>query len=348
MDSTSPPTPAIDAAADAVWEPPAFRPSRWLRGGHAQTLGGFYLPGKQYPYRATQHRVDLPDGDAIILHDDCPDGWRDDDPAVLLIHGLAGSHASPYMNRIAGRLNDIGVRTFRMDLRGCGAGAKLARLPYHAGRSDDALSAVIRIAELAPRAPLAIVGFSLGGNITLKLLGQRTADVPATVAGAVAVNPAIALAECIAHLDQPLNRLYDRYFVRLLLTHLAQREAGVPEQLLGRKKSPRGLFDFDDRFTAPVSGFRDAADYYAQSSATQFLVKVAVPTLILASRDDPLIPFSTFLQAERPATVQLHLADSGGHLGFVGRAGMDPDRRWMDWRILEWVRRHLGPLSPRE
>src|SRR6202012_3202852 len=91
MDFIASQTFAPDAAADSVWEPPPFRPSRWLRGGHAQTLGGFYLPGQQYPYRATQHRVDLGDGDAIVLHDDRPDGWREDHPAVLLIHGLAGS-----------------------------------------------------------------------------------------------------------------------------------------------------------------------------------------------------------------------------------------------------------------
>ncbi|HVW00402.1 MAG TPA: hypothetical protein VHB77_08680, partial [Planctomycetaceae bacterium] len=125
-------------------------------------------------------------------------------------------------------------------------------------------------------------------------------------------------------------------------------EGGIPEQLRGRTNSPRGLFEFDDRFTAPVSGFRDAADYYAQSSAAQFLAKLSVPTLILASRDDPLIPCHTFLQTERPACVQLHLADAGGHLGFVGRAGTDPDRRWMDWRILDWVLHQLAPLAVRD
>ena len=112
-----------------------------MRGGHLQTIAAGYLPGHKFPYQAVQHTVVLPDGDAIILHDDCPPAWTPSDRVALLIHGLAGCHESPYMVRIAGKLNAIGVRTFRMDLRRSGAGWRLARFPYHAGRSLDALEA---------------------------------------------------------------------------------------------------------------------------------------------------------------------------------------------------------------
>ena len=117
---------------------PPFRQHLLFRGGHAQTLAGAYLPGRRYRYRAEQREVTLPDGDRIVLHDDCPAGWQSGQRAALLIHGLAGSHQSGYMQRIAHKLQARGVRAFRMDLRGCGAGAGLARLPYHSGRSEDA------------------------------------------------------------------------------------------------------------------------------------------------------------------------------------------------------------------
>ncbi len=121
-----------------------------MASGHAQTLAGVYLPAGRYPYRARQHRVALADGDQLVLHDDRPDAWQAGDRAALLIHGLAGCHTSGYMQRIAHKLSARGVRVFRMDLRGCGAGQGLARWPYHSGRTEDAVAALEAIARLRP------------------------------------------------------------------------------------------------------------------------------------------------------------------------------------------------------
>lgn len=313
--------------------PPPFRPHPLVRGGHAQTLVGFYLPGKVTPYRATPHRLALPDGDTLILHDDCPPDWRPHARTVLLVHGLAGCHGSGYMVRIAHKLNARGVRVFRLDLRGCGAGQGLAKQPYHAGRSEDALAAVREIVQLCPDSPLAVVGFSLGGNIVLKMLGEHRTDLPPQLVQAAAICPAIDLAASVAGLNGPATRFYDRYFVRALMDHLG-RQNGFTSTVVRR---PRTLLEFDDCYTAPHSGFGTAAAYYARCSSLQFIPTIQIPTLILTAQDDPLVPVGPIQGLAPHPMLTVRMTASGGHLGFIARPGLDPDCRWMDWRVVEWV-----------
>src|ERR1700722_15549150 len=252
------------------FETPPFEPHPLLRNRHAQTLAGVYLPGGRYPYRAVHYRVVLPDGDAIVLHDDIPEAWQAGGRVALLIHGLAGCHTSPYMVRVAAKLNAVGVRTFRMDLRGCGSGEGLAALPYHAGRSDDAMAALEFIGKLCPQAPVALVGFSLSGNIVLKLLGEAPGAVPANVTKAAAICPAIDLGRCVRSLVGPFQRAYDRYFVRVLSRQIHTNTRLRPDVVpLKTPRRMRSIFDFDDFYTGPVCGFGSADNYYASSSAAR-------------------------------------------------------------------------------
>ena len=145
------------SSASRQQELPAFKPHPLLRSGHLQTLAGLFFPGHLIEYAATRHHVLLDDGDQVVLHDDCPPDWTAGGPAALLIHGLGGSHESVYMRRMAHKLAESGVRAFRMDLRGCGAGIELARLPYHSGRSADAAAALGHIATICPGSPVALV-----------------------------------------------------------------------------------------------------------------------------------------------------------------------------------------------
>jgi hypothetical protein len=261
--------------------------------------------------------VELADGDVIILHDDCPSGWQPGDRAALLIHGLAGCHESRYMERIAHKLGARGVRSFRLDLRGCGAGVGLSRLPYHSGRSEDAAAAIGAVARLAPDSPVTLVGFSLGGNITLKLAGE------------------LADRSC-GNLDS--NRIYDRYFVRLLMRQIEGHRRLLPKAVAALfARPPRSLWEFDDAFTAVTCGFGTADNYYAKASSLPWLADIRLPTLIVSARDDPMIPPDALARASLPGCVRLHMSDHGGHLGFVGRGGQDADRRWMDWRVVDWV-----------
>jgi predicted alpha/beta-fold hydrolase len=303
-----------------------------------QTLAGVYLRGRIYPYRATQHRVAVSDDDAVVLHDDQPAGWRPGDRTALLLHGLSGCHASQYMQRIAAKLNDRGVRTFRKDLRGCGVGAELARLPYHSGRSDDAAAAIRFIGELCPDSPTTIIGFSLGANIVLKLLGELGDDGCAGLDSAVAVCPPVDLMACSKNLGRWSNRIYDGHFVRSLWRAAVER---TPTNGNGHyripERRPRRLYDFDDVYTGPISGFQGAEDYYRTCSSGQFVPAIRKPTLVIASADDPMIPVRLFDRMAWPACVQFHLTAGGGHLGFIGRHGVDADRRWMDWRVVEWI-----------
>ena len=309
-----------------------------MPGGHAQTIFGNLLAGRLAPHRAVLRHVEIGNGDRVALHDDRPDCWNPGGRAALLIHGLAGSHQSPYMVRIAEKLVSRGVRAFRMDLRNCGSGQGLSRAPYHAGRSEDALAAVREVIALCPGSPVGLAGFSLGGNITLKLLGEACDEVPTSVDRAVAVCPALDLARCVEGLRRPGFGIYDRHFVKTLLRQLDASRKLLPDIPAAQfQRLPRRIEEFDEKYTAPVCGFGTAANYYALCSAGQFAARIRVPTLILASRDDPLIPVAIFENLAISPTTTLHIAPSGGHMGFFGRLGVDPDRRWMDWRVVDWI-----------
>lgn len=314
----------------------SFRPHPLLRGGHAQTLAGVYLPGPRVVYRARQHVVTLSDGDQIVLHDDCPPGWCEGDRTALLIHGLAGCHQSRYMSRIAGKLERQGVRTFRMDLRGCGAGLGLARQPYHSGRSEDAAAALETIAELCPSSPTALIGFSLGGNIALKLLGELGDKRCGNLDRTVAICPPFDLLPAVIHLHRNLGRLYERYFVRRLMMQVHQRERAFPNlPAVVIRRTPRSLYEFDDVFTGPVCGFGNADEYYRLASAARVCESIRLPALVIGAADDPLVPSAPLERLRGCPTVELQITRHGGHLGFIGwREG---NGRWLDARIAEWV-----------
>ena len=318
--------------------PHEFHPHALLRGGHAQTLAGAFLPWRRVAHSAVPRRVTLADGDVLVLHDDCPPDWQAGDRIAVLMHGLAGDHQSGYMVRVTARMAERGIRTFRLDLRGCGAGAGLARKPYHAGCSDDVRQVVEFLESICPESPICLIGFSLSGNIVLKYVGEAPEHLPATLERAMAVNPPIELRACVGELDRFSNRFYDRHFVRLLRRSVRNLQRRIPDvSIPGSYRHPRRLFEFDDQYTAPAVGFSGAEDYYAQCSAAQFLRHITVPTAILTARDDPLVPAACFQDARYSKSVTLHIADGGGHLGYVARSNADPDRRWMDWRIVEWV-----------
>lgn len=315
---------------------PPFRSHPLVRGGHAQTLAGYYWPGKHF-YQATQHRLMLDDGDIILLHDDCPADWKPGGRAALLMPGLAGCHQSGYLVRTAAKLNAQGVRTFRLDHRGWGAGAGLAQHPFHAGRSEDVLAALCYLAKTCPGSPLAVVGFSLSGNVVLKALGELARDLPSELDKACALTPPVNLSACADWMERPANRFYNRHMVGCLLAHLRDNKRPIPSANGQPAKLPRTLRLFDDLYTAPAGGFLSVEDYYTRSSSAQFLKQIQVPTLLIAAADDPMIPVASFQNLALSPQVQLHIAASGGHLGFIGRQGSDPDRRWLDWRIVDWI-----------
>lgn len=318
---------------------PRFVPHRLFRSGHLQTLAGAWWKLRRGGLQETvRHALQLDDGDQLILHDDAPPGWSADGRAALLIHGLGGCHASSYMVRIARRLKAVGVRVFRLDLRGCGAGRNLARHPYHAGRWPDAEAAAQLIRQLCPSAPLAVAGFSLGGNLLLRWLGESPDSAARLISRAMAINPPVDLAASTANIARRARGAYDRHFARLLYRQVRGSTQWNPDSPLARSgRRPQRLIEFDELYTAPVSGFAGAPEYYAAASAAPLVRCIRVPTLILSALDDPLIPPEMLRQLERPSAVQLHLERHGGHLGYIAARGHDRDRHWMDWRVVEWL-----------
>ena len=314
-----------------------FQPNRWIPGGHAQTLAGFWLPADDFPYTAQPRHVELDDGDTIVLHDDRPAGWKSADDVAMLVHGLCGCHGSGYMQRITAKLLARNLRVFRMDMRGSGAGAELARHPMHSGRTGDVAAALLRIAELCPASRVSLVGFSLGGNLVLNSAAE-IGTATGNLAQVLAVCPPIDLIASSRFMARPAARIYERHFVRLLLEHVKQRNRRLHElPPIELPRRPRSLAEFDHHVTAPLAGFSSGDEYYRETSPAPRLGAIRIPTSILAAANDPLVPVDSLKLASEAATLETWITTSGGHLGFISNGRQDPDRRWLDWRVVDWV-----------
>jgi uncharacterized protein len=319
---------------------PPFEPHPLAKGGHAQTIIGRYLGGERQWLAATSHQIDLPDGDRLLAYDTIPAGWRPPQPVALLVHGLAGCAQASYVVRLARRLLAQGIRVVRMNLRGAGDGFGLAKGIYHAGRSDDLRVVMEWLVERVPESPIALVGFSLGGNLVLKLAAESFDEPVAGLDAVLAANPPLDLAACARRIERPENRLYDWNFVRWLRSMVRRLHARFPE--LGRVelRGIRTLRDFDDRYTAPRAGFASASDYYERCSLVLVLPRVEVPGLIVHSMDDPFVPPEPVVNASRPPELAVELWPHGGHLGYLSRSSWQGDHRWLDARLACWLQAH--------
>ncbi|HUE97561.1 MAG TPA: alpha/beta fold hydrolase, partial [Longimicrobiaceae bacterium] len=250
-----------------LYEPEPFRPAWWLPGGHAHTIAGrFIRPLDRGPLRA--ERLELPDGDFVDLHEG-PETLPTDSPIVLILHGLEGCYASNYVATVSRALAAEGIRAIRFNFRGCsGAMNRLARF-YHAGETGDLHQVIAAIRERSPAAPLGAVGFSLGGNVLLKYLGERGAEAREGLAAAAAVSVPFDLAAGTRRLEEPgLTRVYMRYFIRKLRRKArAKREVLAPACEVDRAIGARTIRAYDDALTARLHGFRDAWHYYDESSS---------------------------------------------------------------------------------
>jgi predicted alpha/beta-fold hydrolase len=316
--------------------PPVFRPFPLLGNPHVQTLMGHFFRGLLQPPPARSYILRLPDGDALVLHDTIPPGWRPGEAVAVLIHGLTGCHASPAIVRLARRLLAGGVRTVRLDLRGAGKGLPLARRGYHAGASDDLRAALAEVHRWSPHSPLLVAGISLGGNIALKMAGEADEHPVAGLARVAALGPPIDLGRSADLLRRPQNRLYEAAFVRGLAAAARQRQrrfVDLPPLHLPARLSLRL---FDELYTAPRCGFAGASDYYRRASSFPLIGRIRVPTFILTARDDPFIAAEPFDALRPPPAVEVHVLPRGGHLGFLGPDGAG-GIRWAERRLTEWL-----------
>ncbi len=313
-----------------------FHPLPLLSNPHLQTIIGAFWSGPAFDHPTREQVLWLPDGDGILLYDSVPAGWQSGGKMALLVHGLTGSHSSFPVVRTGRALLEHGVRVVRIDQRSADRGIPFARRAYHAGRSDDLRAVVEEMHRWSPQSAITVAGFSLGGNLVLKLAGEAAANPLPGLERVVALAPPIDLPRCSVLLSLPRNRPYANHFLNHLLDETRRRHRCFPD--LPPLRFPRRMTIriFDDLYTAPMSGFADALDYYARASALPLVPKIKVPTLIISARDDPFIAWEPIEALPRTEYVTAQVVSHGGHLGFLGRDGKG-GVRWADRRIVDWM-----------
>ncbi|WP_373184461.1 hydrolase [Halopseudomonas sp.] len=318
-----------------------FRPARWLPGGHLPTL---YAPLFRLSpvLQRRRERVTLADGDFLDI-----DWYGPEDsghPCVILLHGLTGSSSSLYILGQQQALAAIGWQSVAVNWRGCSGEPNHLARGYHSGASEDLAEVIEHLHQAAPNRPLAAAGYSLGGNVLLKYLGERGAD--ARLQAAAAVSVPFRLDQCADRLQLGFSRVYQARFMRDMLAYVknkqrlfAHQDRGAEHARLAALGSLEGMdsfWDFDGRVTAPLHGYTSAEDYYRRCSSRFFLGTIAVPTLIIQALNDPFVyPHSLPEQVELSPGTQMELHPGGGHVGFVEGSVAKP-RFYLERRLPQW------------
>jgi predicted alpha/beta-fold hydrolase len=302
LSQTSPPTSQL-----------SYRPAWWVPGAHAHTLWG-KLVRQQRLVQTRIERWETPDDDFLEIHrlDASADAAR-----VILLHGLEGTVRSHYAQGLLGEMQRRGWGADLVIWRSCGTQPNRARRFYHSGETSD-LQLVIR---------LALAGVSLGGNVLLKYLGERGADIPSQIVAAAAVSVPFDLAKGSAYISQGFSKIYEKYFLDSLKRKTHEKLTRYPDLIVrDRIDQLATLKEFDDAITAPIHGFADATAYYAEASSIRYLRNVQLDTLLLNAMDDPFLPPEVLDDVHRIAAGNIRLypefPDRGGHAGFV--SGWNP------------------------
>jgi predicted alpha/beta-fold hydrolase len=317
---------------------PAFRPLPGTAGGHRQTLLGYWLRRHlRWSLPAEERVIESEPGVRLLLRASWQPGPREARPALVIVHGLGGSDHSAYVLSTGLLAYARGWHVLRANMRGAGDGEALCAKLYNAGLDVDLLAVLSHVSALVPR--LAVVGFSLGGNLTLLAAGRRRAELPAAVRRLAAVCAPLDLAACADALERKGNRLYEHYFMRSLVAAYRRRQAVLPDLYeAGRERKVRSVRAFDERITAPYGGYRDAAEYYTHSSSGPWVASIDRPTLILNAADDPMVPVASTQHWPLPSSgiVSREVTATGGHVGFVGRA-QAPGYFWAAEHFLDFL-----------
>jgi predicted alpha/beta-fold hydrolase len=337
-----------------------FVARRFLHNGHVQTIFGNFLPRKNHLPAPVDELVEVsPATDTQIatrLLCRChwqPEGVRAQRPSVILIHGLEGSADSQYVIGNANKMWRAGANVIRMNMRNCGgmnyAMARLSPTLYHSGLSGDVNAVMRHFLSREHLESIALVGYSMGGNLVLKLAGELGSDAPQALRSVVGISPAIDLGPSATALHRPINRIYERRFMRAMKKRYRQKVSQFPQAYdANRTIGLRSLRDFDDRITALYSGFKSAEDYYYRASAARVVERIAVPTLILHSLDDPFVTITpeTLAKLRSNPWITLIQPERGGHCAFLasgqskGESAVIDDGYWAEMTLLQFVLAH--------
>lgn len=305
----------------------------WADSGHGQTLWAHFLKSVELSDFGNKFEVDLPDGDRLF----CSYLPGSSPIVVSLFHGLSGDISSDYMQRTALICQKLGHTVVLVNHRGAGEGAAYARRPYHSGSAEDVSFVLGHLRRMFPQHKHVSVGYSLSGNIMLCLLGGYGGQVKPDAA--ITVNAPINLANGSLLLKTGLNRLYDLRFVSRLrkLVDEKYKMGLIPE----RYEIPRWatVWDMDQIYTAPASGFLSREDYYQRCSSINYVSNIDVPTYSLTAGDDPFVSVQDYLKAPFSKNVQLHIEKRGGHMGYLHQGNLPiGGNRWLDYYLFEALR----------
>jgi len=313
-----------------------FKPAWWLKNPHMQTLWSTFF--KNLPeVNSSDFRVELKDGDFI----DLVITELSEKPIVLIMHGLEGSLSSHYVKPLIKLLDDEGYGVVFMHFRGCSDEVNRTDRSYHSGDTGDLEAVIEAIKNQFQQNIFAVIGFSLGGNILLKWLGENGRN--AKTKTAIAVSVPFQLSHAGDRLEKSFSRIYQK--------HLISRCQQKYQEKFSARKSPLNVeinqlntfFAFDDQVTAPLHGFSGADEYYEKCSSRQFLKTIEKPTLVIHAKDDPFMWEHTVPEeSELSEYVHLELSQNGGHVGFISGKSPFHAEYWVDQRIIKWLNKQRG------
>ena len=325
-------------AHDFFGEP--FQPRSPFRGGHAQTIAGNFLPRRNELPSAEARPIPVEPDVKVLCH--CH--WQQDRTSattLVIVHGLEGSSDSQYVIGTGSKAWRAGMNVVRMNMRNCGGTEKLGPTLYNSSMSADVGAVATTLAQDEGLTRIALVGYSMGGNLVLKMLGEWGAAAPPQIIAGVGVSPAMDLAASADALHDRANRIYEWKFLRGLKKRIQRKAALFPGRYDTRYlQGLRSLREFDDQITARYCGFRDAHDYYAQAASSQFLDRIAVPTLILHSDDDPFIRVLPDTRSKIAGNTRITYLETthGGHCAFLAEPD-GYDGRWAERQSIAFVQR---------
>ncbi len=320
----------------------SFKAMKGFSNPHLQTLLPTFL-NRNVKARFVHQTFELDDGDFLDL------AWKqlpglDARPIIIIFHGLEGSVHSPYAFRMMEALDKNGFNSVVMHFRGCfGVQNRLARA-YHSGETGDAKAFIASLLHTYPERALGAVGYSLGGNMLMKLQGELAERSP--LFAAVSVSAPLRLEKTADHINRGASRFYQKILMDALKNRLLEKfETHDYERIIGLRKEDipvlKSFWEYDDLFTGPIHGFKDAEEYYDRSSAQPYLQYIIKPALIIHAEDDPFMPVSVLPDtAMLPSNILVEVSEHGGHVGFVGGTILKP-HYWLEERIVGFMKANL-------
>ena len=319
----------------------AFVPHPWFRNAHAQTLAGNFQRRRNL-LPSAERRLFNVEQDAQIL---CQCHWqenRSERMTLVIVHGLEGSSDSRYVIGTGSKAWKLGMNVVRMNMRNCGGTEKLTPTLYHSGMSNDVGAVVRTLIEQDHLQRIALAGFSMGGNLVLKLVGEWGTHAPKQVKAAAAISPAIDLAISADTLHNPGNRVYEWKFMRGLRSRIRRKAKLFPGRYdLKHLRGVKTIREFDDQITARYSGFTGADDYYARAASANVIDKIAIPTLVIHAKDDPFIRLTRESRTRLRHNPHIEFIETeyGGHCAFMAKPSEAiEDGRWAEMHLVCFAR----------